>query len=220
MSPVEAFNILLKSLPPVIAAILVLIVFLLKKYNHYVIGYLTNGTLNPKKNLVNHELFSLINKTTNVSLNHVSFENDRIKTKIFKDFIRVQLTVIKENTLALIENIDINKINRVDFEHELKDLLTDIIVEYNKKAKDKFLEKGLTNEQAVTILSMFDKWHMDTLSAVYSRVDNITSPIYKTNYLKLLLFLEILCMMVELSITDGVKTFNDMNGYFKNLEYK
>jgi len=210
----------LKMLPPTLAGIVGIIIFFFYRYKEEISMYIMTGILGSKGNLTNHDLFALIDRLVNIKLFQIHFEGEEVKTEIFRDFIRIKLTAIKEKTYKFLQETNIKKISEDELTSKTKSLITDIVVTYNTQVLQQFIDKGLSREQAQHVIEIFDKWHNDTLNAVYSRVDNsLTSGYYQSNHTKMVAVLEIFAMAVELTVSDGVRSFKELNGYFKTLSY-
>jgi hypothetical protein len=212
---------ILKSFPPFIAILILFLAWLIKNNKDKVFSFIMSRSFNPKENLLNHDLFSLINRVKNIAIYEIEFEYDEVKTFVFRDFVKIKINSIDKFTKEFIEKGKFDKLTKAEFDKKVSDLITDIISSYNKGAHSHFISHGMTKEQADHVINIFNKWHSDTVKAVYSRTDSvISSAYYRSNYMKVVAILEIFAIAVELTISDGVKSFNELNGYFKKIDYK
>lgn len=215
----EVVGILASSLSPVLSFLLLVILSLVYFFRENISSFINNGNFNLKHNLKSHDLFNVIDRMLKIEIFNVYFDDDVIKTKVFRDFMKIKLEEIKVQAQNMI-NDDILKLDSTSLKFEIANILTDMIHMYNIKAVREFRSNGLTQPQINYVMSVFDKWSDDTMNAVRSRINSILGGSYhKTNHQKIIAIFEVLSMAVELSMTDGVKGFNELNGYFKSIKY-
>jgi len=212
---------LVKGLSPIVTLILLVLVSLSYIFKDKINFMLLIGIMGTREQLKNHDLFTTINKILADDIHKITFENDEAKTQIFKDFIKIKLTEIGEQIIQIINDKKTLTCSKSDYANIMRSLVTKTTIECNRKALETFRKKGLSNDQCYHTLKMFDKWHDDTLKAVYNRINMVLSGTYhKTNYHKTIAVMEIFAMAVELATTDGIRSFEEMNGYFRNIKYE
>jgi hypothetical protein len=78
----------------------------------------------------------------------------------------------------------------------------------------------MSDKDAIYVVDLFEKWRIETRESINSRVNSLfASSFYPTNFDRLLAVLELVSVSISLIPKDGVRSFEDMNGKFKNLNY-
>ena len=219
----SVLNNLVDNLSPVLSFMLLISIVITYFFKERIYGFLSTGKLSLRSQLKDHDLFTTIDKLLTVDIHEIKFEEDAgtPKDDIFKDFIEIKLLEIKRQAMSTILSKDTLRCSKSEYSASMRTLVTDIVAEYNRKALNTFRLNGLSDEQCSYVLQTFDKWHNDTLRAVYNRINMVLAGDYhKTNYQKTVAILEVFAMAVELTMTDGVRSFEEMNGYFKKVKYK
>ena len=177
----------------------------------------------PKLNtLIEHDLFATVNRVRN-AIKYIEFttdgEIDKVKSKMFIDFMSFKLDSIEKQFKKHLINIsDDDSIDAI--KNDLFELITNVISEYINKTERHFLKKGVTPEDTTYVIMLFEKWREETVSSASHRINSIfASTYYPTKFEKVLGSLEVFSMAVDLIPKDGVSSFNEMNGKFKDLKY-
>jgi hypothetical protein len=176
------------------------------------------------EDLNSHDIFNVIEEVRNHVKFH-KFEDDEVKTKIFRDFIDIMLNEIKSNFKRLIPQVSaMNTRGAKLTRDELKQLVLKTLVitveSYCVKGKKFLIDKGMSEKDAIYVVDLFEKWRIETRESINSRVNSLfASSFYPTNFDRLLAVLELVSVSISLIPKDGVRSFEDMNGKFKNLIY-
>ena len=176
------------------------------------------------EDLNSHDIFNVIEEVRNHVKFH-KFEDDEVKTKIFRDFIDIMLNEIKSNFKRLIPQVSaMNTRGAKLTRDELKQLVLKTLVitveSYCVKGKKFLIDKGMPEKDAIYVVDLFEKWRIETRESINSRVNSLfASSFYPTNFDRLLAVLELVSVSISLIPKDGVRSFEDMNGKFKNLIY-
>ena len=174
------------------------------------------------KILIEHDLFATINRVRN-SVKYIEFTTggkvDKVKSKMFHDFMSFKLDSIENQFKKYLTNI--SEKNSIDaIKNDLFELMDDIIAEYISKTEEHFLKKGVPPKDTKYVIMLFEKWRDETVKSSIYRINSVfASTYYPTKFEKVLGSLEIFSMAVDLIPKDGVSSFNEMNGKFKNLKY-
>lgn len=207
------------DLSPFITGLLTLIVGLSYKFRDNIYYILNNKVLSLKASLECHDLFSTIDVLREIDLKNIHFVKSPPKTKIFRDFMIAKFNAI-ENASRLMVTEKYYKKNEIEFSTDIKKIITTIVKEYTEVAHYTFIQKGLTQEQAEHVIDMFNSWHEDTVKSVISRTESILeNNFYTTNFQKTVAIFEVFAMASELTLSDGVKSFEKLNGYFDTVKY-
>jgi hypothetical protein len=218
---IAEINELVESLgmSPIVTTVVTLILGAAYKYRDHLYNLVNNKT-SLSTSLGCHDLFSTITMLRDINLRAISFKSGPSKTRAFKDFMECKFNSIEFYSKKLISD-RVYKKSHDQFADAVKNALTNIVKDYTQKATAKFLKKGLTSDQAEHVINMFNTWHDDTLKSVISRTDSILeNNFYSSNFQKLVAVYEVIAMASELTLSDGVKSFEKLNGYFKNIDYK
>lgn len=179
----------------------------------------------PEYNDLNaHDLFNVI-EDVRATTKFYEFSGDANKTKIFHDFMGLMLDEIRKNFKSLIEEVDtLNKSKQEVTRDELKQVIMKtlvIIVEnYCKKAEQHLIDKGLTKVDAEYVVDLFEQWRSETRASINSRINAIfASSFHQTNFTRTLAVFELISVSVSLIPKDGIRSFESMNGKFKEITY-
>lgn len=176
------------------------------------------------EDLNSHDIFNVIEEVRNHVKFH-KFEDDEVKTKIFRDFIDIMLNEIKSNFKRLIPQVSAmntrgTKLTRDELKQLVLKTLVITVESYCVKGKKFLIEKGMSEKDAIYVVDLFEKWRIETRESINSRVNSLfASSFYPTNFDRLLAVLELVSVSISLIPKDGVRSFEDMNGKFKNLIY-
>jgi len=176
------------------------------------------------QNLKFHDLFNVIEDVRS-SVKFKRFPGDDNKTKVFHDFIDIMLDTINHNLAELIEEIDsldkLRNVKRDELKSIIMNKLTFLVAAYCREAKDHFLSHGLSFEDSKYIVDLFEEWRGETRKSINDRINAIfASSFHQTNFDRVLAVYEIISVSVSLIPKDGVKSFEQMNGRLKNVNYR
>ena len=216
---------LITSLPSIMIFILV-IIYIFKKPISYRIK--TFKLVKKQKNneslskLVNHDIFNVIEQVR-YDIKRVIFHThgtiDKNKTRIFCDFMNFKLDSVTNNFIDFLSKVD-KQTDKDELKKELLDMLSDTVEEYTEHTRIHFLNKGLSVEDCDYIILLFEKWRYDTIKSLVSRINNIfASDFHSNNFERLLASFEVASMAIELIPKDGVNSFEEINGRFKEIIY-
>lgn len=171
--------------------------------------------------LKNHDVFNLIElirRECHIQKFYTDKKLDHTKTKMFKDFMDFKLNSISEHFMLLTKEGA-----KCDTPMELKVLILNtvryITEEYMDNTKLHFIARGINMRDANYVIDVFEAWRLPTIKAVGERVNSIfSSPFHKDNYSRMLAFFEIISIAVELIPRDGVASFDEINGKFKEIK--
>ena len=216
---------LITSLPTIMIFILV-IIYIFKTPISYRIK--TFKLVKKQKNnetlskLVNHDIFNVIEQVRYdikrvIFLTHGTIDNN--KTRIFCDFMNFKLDSVRNNFIDFLSKVD-KQTDKDELKKELLDMLSDTVEEYTDHTRIHFLNKGLSVEDCDYIILLFEKWRYDTIKSLVSRINNIfASDFHSNNFERLLASFEVASMAIELIPKDGVNSFEEINGRFKEIIY-
>lgn len=204
---------------PEIGGSILLFAGLLVNYKEPIKDYIKSHFENHSQ-LIDHDLFSVINECQITRLTDFRFEGDKIKTKILRDLLEIKLRCIEEETKKFLESKDIKKKDHALYK-KAEDLLNTIVERHNKEWLERFTNKGLSEEDIDFILKSFNDTHLTTIKNIRRRMKSIFyNGYYVTSYQKLTAMLEVFAMAVEFTFDEGIEAFEKMNGRFKDIDYK
>lgn len=164
------------------------------------------------KDLENHPFFQNINYWLAIRINQMNMTDDT-KSNIFKDYVTIRYTAVKENWISFIKNNDISKLNRT----ELNAILVDLIIKITQDVKiniDKanFPEVALVEmEKSVQIIDKI----------VISAIESFTSNEHFENGFDVVYTLLTIKMhILEVVFYELVMTLEKLNGSLKKQSYK
>lgn len=174
------------------------------------------------KSLKKHDIFSVIEDVRSmVDLQkfYTHKEFDETKTQMFQDFMNFKLDSIKDHYLLIIDEA-----HKCESDQELKVLILNTVrycvQEYINQTKDLFLSKGIAVRDVDYVIDTFETWRMPTVKALQDRVNSIfSSNFHKSKYKKVLATFEVTSVAIELIPRDGVASFDQINGKFKEIKY-
>jgi hypothetical protein len=172
--------------------------------------------------LHDHDMFGVIEQVR-LECKHTKFYThkkfDATKSEMFVDFMNFKLDSIAKGFGDLIDRTNSIE-NNTELKREIGRTMGRIITEYTEQTRIHFYKKGIPVKDADDAVNTFEKWRMDTVQAVESRVGSIfSSNFHRTKYENLLAVLEVISMAISLIPKDGVGAFNAINGKFKDLKY-
>lgn len=176
------------------------------------------------EDLNNHDLFNVVEDVRS-AIKFYQFKEDYNKTNIFHDFMGIMLDEIKLGLKGLIVDIKNRDEKNEDLlQDELKLLimscLSKIVENYCLKSEHHFIGKGLKKEDSSYVVDLFEEWRSETRASINSRVNAIfASSFHQDNFARTLAVYELISVSVSLIPKDGVRSFETMNGKFKNIEY-
>jgi hypothetical protein len=204
---------------PEIGGSILLFAGLLVTYKEPIKDYIKSHFENHSQ-LIDHDLFSVINECQITRLMDFRFEGDKIKTKILRDLLEIKLRCIEEETKEFLESKDIKKKDHALYK-KAEDLLNTIVERHNKEWLERFKSKGLSEEDIDFIMKSFNDTHLTTIKNIRRRMKSIFyNGYYVTSYQKLTAMLEVFAMAVEFTFDEGIEAFEKMNGRFKDIDYK
>ena len=204
---------------PEIGGSVLLFAGLLVTYKEPIKDYIKSHFENHSQ-LIDHDLFSVINECQITRLMDFRFEGDKIKTKILRDLLEIKLRCIEEETKEFLESKDIKKKDHALYK-KAEDLLNTIVERHNKEWLERFKSKGLSEEDIDFIMKSFNDTHLTTIKNIRRRMKSIFyNGYYVTSYQKLTAMLEVFAMAVEFTFDEGIEAFEKMNGRFKDIDYK
>mgnify|MGYP003633963426 FL=1 len=204
---------------PEIGGSILLFAGLLVTYKEPIKDYIKSHFENHSQ-LIDHDLFSVINECQITRLMDFRFEGDKIKTKILRDLLEIKLRCIEEETKKFLESKDIKKKDHALYK-KAEDLLNTIVERHNKEWLERFKNKGLSEEDIEFIMKSFNDTHLTTIKNIRRRMKSIFyNGYYVTSYQKLTAMLEVFAMAVEFTFDEGIEAFEKMNGRFKDIDYK
>lgn len=173
--------------------------------------------------LKNHDLFNVIEAVrgeVRLKKFYTSGDYDRVKTKMFIDFMNFYLTSTRDSYKEFLVNGNLTVLSSDELKSSIFTLINQSRKDSAIRTIDHFLKKGVTSEDAEYIINLFEQWRHETHHAVETRINGIfSSDFHSNNFEKLLACLEILSMSIDLIPKDGVESFEKMNGRFKDLIY-
>lgn len=173
--------------------------------------------------LKDHDLFNVIERVrSEVKLKkfYTSGEYDRVKTKMFIDFMEFYLTATRDSYKEFLKNQELTNYSTDELKTHVFTLLNESRKSSAKQTMAHFLHKGVSIEDNHYIINLFEQWRHETHQAVEARISGIfSSDFHFDNFEKLLACLEILSMSIDLIPKDGKESFEKMNGRFKDLSY-
>jgi len=188
------------------------------------ISFLKKKTFSAEK-LKNHDLFSsidLVRRQCSLQKFYTHGKYDNTKTLMFVDFMNFKLDSIETHMSNTLTNLSKNLYD-LDSD-ELKNVLLQnieiIVSEYIEKTRNHFIQKGIPENDAKEIIDIFERWRLETVESLLSRITSIFSSSLRTdNFQKLLACFEALTFAVELITKDGIHSFESANGKFLGVKY-
>jgi hypothetical protein len=173
-----------------------------------------------------HDLFSVIFEVKSAIKRYHFAEEDggETKTRIFHDFLNIMLNEIFENMKQLIQTISAQHkagdVSRDELKQTIRKSLNVIVDNYCMKGEHHLIDKGLTKADATYVVELFENWRSETRASINSRIDAMfASSFHTTNFQRTLAVYELISVSVSLIPKDGIRSFKEMNGKFKTIQY-
>ena len=185
-------------------------------------GFFRRGGNEEIKALLNHDLFnatSIVKRECLTKKFSTNSSFDAVKTKMFHDFMTFKLDTIHDEFSTLLDK-KLNDVSKDELKKILLNTINTVVNSYTEKTRNHFIEKGVPKNDADYCIALFEEWRIDTINSLVDRINSIfSSDFHYTNFEKLLGTFEVFSMAISLIPKDGVLSFEDMNGRFKNLNY-
>lgn len=167
--------------------------------------------------LNNHILFNTLKKVS-TEINYVAFEYPQ-KTAMFRDFMQQNILAVKKSMSNLINSKDVLTKDKSQLLSEVINSIDDISIMYTKTTEEIFMKKGLTYEESKDIIELFIEFMKPSRDSLeYLTTHYFTNEEYD-NYQLLYMVLNHIAHTTMLIPTDGVKSFNHLNGRFTKHTY-
>jgi len=174
-----------------------------------------------------HDLFSVIFEVKSAIKRYHFDEEDggETKTRIFHDFLNIMLNEIFENMKQLIQTISAQHkegdVSRDELKQTIRKALNVIVDNYCMKGEHHLIDKGLTKRDATYVVELFENWRSETRASINSRIDAMfASSFHTNNFQRTLAVYELISVSVSLIPKDGIRSFKEMNGKFKTIQYE
>jgi len=176
--------------------------------------------------LAYHDLFSVIFEVRS-AIKHYHFDEPdggETNTRVFHDFLNIMLNEIFDSMKQLIQTISAQHkardVSRDELKQTIRKTLNVIVDSYCSKGEKHLIDRGLTKRDAAYVVELFEKWRSETRASINSRIDAIfASSFHTTNFQRTLAVYELISVSVSLIPKDGIRSFKEMNGKFKTIEY-
>jgi len=174
------------------------------------------------EDLIDHDLFNALVRVK-MEVKHMKFYThgkfDAVKTKMCYDFTRFKADVcINRFEVFLRKDFDSMSFNQL--KRELLTEIDSVHSEYVERTTNYWLQKGISKEDVVYIIELFEKFRYDVIQSFGNRIEAIFGGTYhNTRFKKLLACYDMFAMGVDLLPKDMQSTFESMNGRFTNLPY-
>lgn len=172
------------------------------------------------KDLAKHSVFNEIDRLKGFKTEFKSFHVvDESKTKIFNDFLKTKLDSTAQHLRKINEQVDM-KMSRA----EVRYIVDHNFVSCNRNIEcvllKKFTSKGLTEDQAKTIIHKFLDIRQNAMERYERRFDAVfASDFYENNFQLLLAVFDNLAWEVEDMKNNCVDAFHSVNGMFFEIDY-
>jgi len=221
------------GLPPIavfiIIIVLITLVFFGKTLNNKLSGFNLSGiNIFSKSNdhripsLIDHDIFNTIERVR-TTIKHITFdthgEYDKAKSLMFHDFMEFKLDVVQDMFTDYIKTLP-SDVSFNALKNGLFILSGDVVEEYLRRTEEHFLKKGVSPADTNYVLMLFEQWRAETLESVGYRINSVfASTLHTGKFEKLLGSLEAFSIAIDLIPKDGIASFEEMNGRFKDLNY-
>lgn len=187
--------------------IIALIIAVLGPVITILIKYKLKNIKKTKESLRNHIFFNEIAYMIDVTSWKIDYEHNPIRSSMVRKFIRIKLKAIERNYKKLVDDIIDGK--EIDI-FEYNNILTKIVVEYEREARDKKIPQVFINK--------FSQWHTPKIKQIREITEFIVrSSIYDDTVEKTSAILDIILMVLHLTLMDADNTLNNMNGDLDNV---
>lgn len=187
--------------------IIALIIAVLGPVITILIKYKLKNIKKTKESLRNHIFFNEIAYMIDVTSWKIDYEHNPIRSAMVRKFIRIKLKAIERNYKKLVDDIIDGK--EIDIS-EYNNILTKIVVEYEREARDKKIPQVFINK--------FSQWHTPKIKQIREITEFIVrSSIYDDTVEKTSAILDIILMVLHLTLMDADNTLNNMNGDLDNV---
>lgn len=220
----EAFAILYKKAPVIFSIIAIPLIFFRKEITAFtkllITWYLQRKgeriakALEPTK----HPFFNYMLKCEQIIIPNLTLENTN-KERILREFLLIKFNVFRSNFFDFVSNSNYSKLTPFELQSEVMKLFDYSINEYNTKARDRFNQLGLSQEQTEYIIKAFDKWHERTVQIIGNAVQEAcVTPFLNSNQERISSVLDYLKLGFKMTIQDGIKSFNSLNGKIESIK--
>ena len=145
---------------------------------------------------------------------------DTSKSEFFIDFLNILLENTKISMLKVCYNAT-NELSRVSLKHLIVTSLQECNYSLNKDLLERFINEGLTKDQAKQVINKFHGIRSSTIDRYNKRVESIFAcDFYENNFQLLLAVYEVIAFELDDVIGHSTETFDRINGLFMELAYK
>ena len=198
-----------------------ILAFFSKKYKSKIIKYFERNKIS---SLTQHRFFTEC-VTVKEDMDRVNFtthkEFDKVKTKMMLKIVELKCEAFKEEFEKLILNKEINKWSANKLQQEIAKAYSTVLKKYNKGSERVFKDWGISEEDAKFLIEKYEEYRSNVIKTVSEGINDVVlNKDYKTNYIKVSVFLDLACMAVTLTPSSVRETFEAVNGRFakyKNL---
>lgn len=175
----------------------------------------------PIINLEHHPFFTYILESKLRYIPMVRFKS-KIKEKLFKEFLTVMFSVFEVGFHKMCDANALQTLSKAELLSMILKTFNVSISEYNKLIIYRYQEMGVSEGDITLMIDKYNEWNEDTIKLLQSGItDAVNSDMFgKNNRLKMVAVLTILKVGFELMITNGVKSFNDLNGQIDSIKLK
>ena len=173
-----------------------------------------------KKKLLKHDLFDIIHSMTEIEIKSIQFEGHETKEQILKDFLLIKLEEIQAEAIKFLESPDIYDLSKSDLKQRIYDMFYTIVRNHDARWRLNFNEGGLDSEEIEHIIECFNVYHTPTVKSIEKRIKGIfASGNYVSNYNRINTVLEVFAFSIDLVFSEGVRSFEALNGKLDKLNY-
>ena len=168
--------------------------------------------------LKKHDFFNILGEI-NFKILQVDFTHNRNLNEFKRDMmiilISLKMKSIESAFLDILNTKNLDKLSSQDFKFLVIKSIQSLIEDYNKKAVDEFIKKGVNYIDSTYFVSSYEKYRATIIDSFVDRLESICSSTqYNSNYSRMLAMLEVLSVAVEVIPRDVKSLYVLINGRY------
>ena len=141
---------------------------------------------------------------------------DKAKSRMMHELITIKCDTMKREFKSLLLTRGIDSWGSYELQHEFKTTLGGVVEQYNKTVYDKFLQWGVTPEDATYLIDSYEDYRSCMVEGFAASIDSILmNPDYSNNFDKVNTLMELCSLAIFVIPRDVQSVFEQVNGRFE-----
>ena len=175
------------------------------------------------KQLADHDVFATlarVRKEIALKKFYTHGEYDETKTAMCYDFAKHKTRECAQGMYDIVFTPGVDSMNRDALKKFILDWQQQMHVNYINEIKKEWRNKDVQEKDIDYVIHLFEKFRYDVIVSFEYRINSIFGSTYnKTNFSLVLAVYEMWAMGIDLLPADMSRTFQAINGHFKQIKY-